>query len=642
MQFAMYSRVALFAGIATFASPAAAQSTSPDLALDKEFEAIIVTASRTPRPVSQVGESVTIIAEEEIETLQSIAVVDLLRTVPGVTFVRNGGIGTTTTVSIRGADSDQTVVLIDGVKLNDPSSPGGGFNFGNLLTGNISRIEVVRGSQSVIWGSQAIGGVINLITQAPTDTPGVHARVEGGSFDTYQAATNISGRAGPVAGSFGAGYFTTKGISAFSEERGGTERDGYENVGANGKLLINITEDIGIDLRGFYSRGETDIDGFPAPLFAFSDTPEVSRTEEFVGYAGLNANFMNGRFRNRLAFAYTDTDRRSVDPSSTPTVTFEGRGRNERFEYQGVYVPSDRIEAVFGAESETSRFSTSSFGAAATTAEVGIDSLYGQFSVTPISGVRLTGGARYDDHQTFGSKTTFAASGVFSPNGGATTIRASYGEGFKAPSLFQLLSQFGNTALEPETSKSHDIGVAQRLIGGRLELGATLFRRDTSNQIDFVSCFQNPAPICVGRPSGTYDNIRRTRGEGFELTLAINPTDNFSVRAQYSYIDAENRDTRQALARRPSQSLSTLVDYQWSSGLQTGATLAHVGDSFDNATNTRRLDGFVLLDLRAAYPITEQVELYGRVENVFDEQYETVFRYGTAGRAAFAGVRLRM
>jgi len=630
-------RAALAAALSS--APALAQQSSPDLPKATADPEIVVTASRAPRPITSVGESVTVIATGEIETRQSNTVADLLRTVPGVTFIRSGGIGTVTSVSIRGAETDQTLALIDGVRVNDPSSPGGGFNFGNLLTGNIARIEVVRGSQSVIWGSQAIGGVVNLITRAPTEAVEVNARAEAGWRDTYQAVGNVSGRTGPVAASFGAGYFTTDGFSAFNEARGGAERDGYENLGANGRVLVDITKAIGLDLRGFYSRGETDLDGFPAPLFALADTGEAEETEQIVGYAGLNASALDGRFRNRLAFTYTDTDRENLDP--TGATTFAGRGRSERFEYQGIFTASDRLEAVFGAESETSRYATESFGST-DRASVGIDSLYGQVSVAPVTGLRVTGGVRYDDHETFGGETTLAANGVFSPNGGATTIRASYGEGFKAPTLFQLRSSFGNLALQPETSKSYDVGVVQRFLDGRMELGATYFRRDTRNLIDFVSCFQNPSPICAGRPFGTYDNVRRTRAKGLEAMVAMTPVDALTFRTQYSYVDAENRASGLALARRPKHSASALIDYRWLFGLETGATIVHVGDSFDNAANTRALDGYVLVDLRASFPVTESIELYGRVENLFDEAYETVSNYGTARRAGYVGVRLRL
>lgn len=600
-----------------------------------ESAEIVITASRSPRPLDQVGEAVSVLATPEIERLQSNNVVDLLRTLPGVSVTRTGGIGTATSVFIRGAESDQTVALIDGVKLNDPSTPGGGFNFGNLLTGNIARIELVRGSQSVIWGSQAIGGVVNLITRAPTEDLALNARAEAGWRDTYQAVANVSGRAGPVAASFGGGWFRSDGLSAFA---GGSERDGYENLGLNGKLVVDLTDTIAVDLRGYFSDGDSDIDGFPPPLFAFADTAERSKTRELVGYAGVNAAFLDGRFRNRLAVTYTDTDRRNFDTG----VTFDGNGRNERLEYQGVFTASPAFEAVFGAERETSRLRTSSFGAPADRARVRLDSVYLQLSGAPLAGLRLTGGIRHDGHQTFGGTTSVAANAVWSLNDGATLLRASYGEGFKAPSLFQLFSDFGNEALQPERSRSYDLGATQRLLDGAVELSATWFRRDVRNQIDFVSCFQNPIPICTGRPSGTYDNIRRSRATGVEATLGLNPTETLSVRASYTYVDAENRDTGRALARRPKSSLSALIDYRWPFGLSTGATLTMIGDSFDNAANTRSLDGYALVDLRASLPLGRNVELYGRVENLFDERYQTVFRYGTPGRAAYAGVRLAL
>lgn len=600
-----------------------------------ESAEIVITASRSPRPLDQVGEAVSVLATPEIERLQSNNVVDLLRTLPGVSVTRTGGIGTATSVFIRGAESDQTVALIDGVKLNDPSTPGGGFNFGNLLTGNIARIELVRGSQSVIWGSQAIGGVVNLITRAPTEDLALNARAEAGWRDTYQAVANVSGRAGPVAASFGGGWFRSDGLSAFA---GGSERDGYENLGLNGKLVVDLTDTIAVDLRGYLSDGDSDIDGFPPPLFAFADTAERSKTRELVGYAGVNAAFLDGRFRNRLAVTYTDTDRRNFDTG----VTFDGNGRNERLEYQGVFTASPAFEAVFGAEREKSRLRTSSFGAPADRARVRLDSVYLQLSGAPLAGLRLTGGIRHDDHQTFGGTTSVAANAVWSLNDGATLLRASYGEGFKAPSLFQLFSDFGNEALQPERSRSYDLGATQRLLDGAVELSATWFRRDVRNQIDFVSCFQNPIPICTGRPSGTYDNIRRSRATGVEATLGLNPTETLSVRASYTYVDAENRDTGRALARRPKSSLSALIDYRWPFGLSTGATLTMIGDSFDNAANTRSLDGYALVDLRASLPLGRNVELYGRVENLFDERYQTVFRYGTPGRAAYAGVRLAL
>ena len=620
---------------ATILSPAIAHAANSD------SDTIIVTASRDAQPRSETGQSVTVITEDEIKTRQSNAVVDLLRTVPGVTFNRNGGLGTSTSVNIRGADSDQTVALIDGVKLNDPSSPGSGFNFGNLLTGNISRIEVVRGSQSVLWGSQAIGGVVNIITREPTEDLTFNAQAEYGWRDTGQVVGNVSGKFGPFSASVGAGYLRSDSFSTFNEARGATERDGYENYGANAKLNIALSDAISVDLRGWYSNGKVGIDGFAPPTFAFGDTNETAETEELVGYAGLNAALFDGRFRNRFAYAYTDTVRENLDLSgATPFQTFDAKGKNKRLEYQGNFDVADGYALTFGAENEKSSYRSSSFGGPVSGANARLNSVYGQISATPVTGLTLTAGARHDDHNIFGGQTTFAANGVYSLNDGRTTVRASFGEGFKTPSLFQLLSDFGNTTLQPETSQGWDAGITQKFLDGAIEVGATWFHRDTSNQIVFISCGPQVG-ICSNRPFGTYDNVARTRAQGLEFGLILTPVDWLTVQANYSWIDAENRANGLELARRPSHSVNASIDYKWAFGLETGATVTHVGDSFDNASNTRRLDGYVLVDLRASFPITQRVALYGRVENLFDEQYETIFRYGTPRRAAYAGVRLR-
>ena len=605
-------------------------------------DTIVVTANRAPQPLARVGQSITILDSAEITRRQSTNLVDLLRSVPGVTVARNGGIGGTSGVFIRGADSDQTVALIDGIKLNDPAAPGGGFNFGNLLIGNIDRIEVLRGPQSVLWGSQAIGGVVNMITRAPTEDLTVNARGEYGWRGTAQVVGNVSGKAGPLSASVGAGYFRTDGISAFSETRGGKERDGFDNFGANANLRLALSDAISIDARGWYSDSTADIDGFAPPTFALGDTLETTKTRELTAYTGVNAALLDGRFRNRLGFAYTDIRRRNANAG---VAGFAADGRNERLEYQGVFAIADGWQATAGLERETSRLTTTSFGAT-TRGRARLDSIYGQLVATPVAGLSLTAGMRQDDHDRFGGATTFGTSGVWAPGNAGTTLRASYAEGFKAPSLFQLQGDFGNQALRPERAAGWDAGVSQSLLDGALVASATWFERNSTDLIDFISC---PAPrtgICVNRPFGTYDNIARARSQGVELGLQLRPTEALQAQVSYTWTDARTRTAGSAnsgrqLARRPRHSVTTLVDYAWDFGLQTGATLTHVGASFENAANTRRLAGYVLVDLRASFPITGAIEIYGRVENLFDESYETSFGYGQPGRAGHGGVRVR-
>ena len=300
---------------------------------------------------------------------------------------------------------------------------------------------------------------------------------------------------------------------------------------------------------------------------------------------------------------------------------------------------TEAVNATFGAETEKSSFRTSSYGSPFATANARINSFYGQLSAKPVAGLTLSAGLRHDDHDTFGGKTTFSTSALFTPNEGNTVLRASYGEGFKTPSLYQLFSDYGNKLLRPESARSWDAGITQKLLDGRIEVGATWFHRDTRNLINFISCRLPLTGICLGRPNGTYDNVAKARAQGLEFTLALKPVDALRVQANYGYVDAINAMTGLDLARRPRHSVNVSADYDWAFGLKTGATITHVGASFDNAANTRKLDGYVLVDLRAAFPVTQNIELYGRIENLFNEQYETSFRYGTPRRAAYAGVR---
>ena len=627
-------------------APLAAEDARPD-ETDRAREIIVTAATRTEQSLDRVGQTVSVIDLDEIERRQTQTAADILRTIPGVTIARNGAIGGVTSVFIRGADSDQTVALIDGVKLNDPSSVGGGFNFGNLMTGNIERIEVLRGSQSVLWGSQAIAGVVNMVTRRPTEQLNVNARGEYGFRDTVNLVGNVSGKAGPLSASVGAGWFRTDGISNFAESRGGRERDGYENIGANANLNLALSDAVSIDARGWFSRGRLNLDGFAPPTFAFGDVDEDSITRELVGYTGINVALLDGRWRNRLGFALTDTNRRNTAHGGVPAETFRGQGRNERMEYQGIVDIAAGWEATFGLEQEISRFASSSFGGPEVRARARLTSAYAQVVGSVAEGFTLTGGVRHDDHDRFGGATTFGASAVYNLAATGTALRASYAEGFKVPSLFQLLSNFGNTALRPERSAGWDAGLTQSLLDGRIELSATYFARDSEDLILFIGCFGVASPICNNRPFGTYDNVGLARASGLEFAVSLRPVDALRVQFTHGHIDARNRAAGTAnfdrrLPRRPDHSSSLLVDYRWPFGLETGLTLTNVSQSFEDAANTQRLPGYVLGDLRAMLPLGRNLELTARVENLFDAQYETALNFGQMPRAGYVGVRVRM
>lgn len=616
---------ALSASLFLFASPAFA-------AKDEGGDAIVVTASGFEQPAEEVGQAITVIDSDALARLQITSITDALATVPGVRVAKAGAAGQQASVFIRGGNSSQTLVLIDGVRINDASAPNGQFDFGALLTGNVARVEVLRGPNSVIWGSQAIGGVINVANALPADDGmAVTARGEYGYADTALVNANVSGKAGIFSGSVGGSYFRTDGISAIT---GGTERDGYRNTSANARLKVELSDAINLDLRGYYNdaKGAYDDSG--------PNTPPVFRNKQFLGYAGLNAALMDGKFTNRLSYSRTDIDRVGTHPSLFSFSNFLAKALTDRFEYQGRLDVIDAATLVVGLEHESTTAQTlfpAGGGRVPNKARSKVTSGYAQAIVRPFDGLTVTGGLRHDDFTNYGTATTFGANFVYTPNDGKTLFRGTYAEGFRAPTLVEAIFPFGNPALKPETARSFDFGVEQKALDGRVVLGATWFQRKSNNLIEFsFVSFQS-------------ENIARARSKGLELTLAAKPTDTLTLSAQYSLTDAKNRspgsNLGKQLARRAKHSTSLALDWVSPWKLALGGSLFLQGDSFNNPSNSQRLDGFALVGLRASYPITDAVSVYARVENLFDVTYATVKAfsgadYGSYGRNAYAGVKV--
>lgn len=636
----------LFATVCAFACSAATYAAA-DEAVD--VSEVVITANRSPQEASRVGQSVTVLNAEAIEKSQVTDVSSLLAQTPGVSFSRNGGVGGSTSVRIRGAESDQTVVVIDGVKLNDPSGSGGGYNFSNLLSGDVERIEILRGAQSTLWGSQAIGGVINIVTAQATEPFQGNLKVEGGSMGTTYLRAAVGGKSERVTWRLAGSRYDTDGVSSYNK---GKEKDGYENTGFSGRALVQATEAVSIDLRGVYSKGKNNFDGFPPPTFAFNDTREYGETEEFVGYAAVNFDLFDGALQNRVAYGYTRTDRDNFNPDQAVTTrTFDARGENKRWEYQGVWKINEVWTATFGGETEDSKMRTQSPSDFApnppvTRAKVGIDGLYAQVQGEVLTGLTLTGGLRRDSHDTFGDHTLGQVAAAWRLNDGSTILRASWGQGFKAPTLYQLYSEYGNTALQPEEADGWDAGIEQHLLE-RFKVTATYFDRQTENQIDFVSCTAattNPLCFVNGvRRSGVYNNTAQTKAHGVELEgfVDLGP---LGVQANYTWTDTENDSVGNAnrgkkLARRPEHQANIQATYTWPNEAAFSGAIRYVGKSYDNAANNYVLQSYTLLDLRASYPLNETFEVYGRVENAFDDNYETTRNYSSPGRGAYVGLR---
>lgn len=623
-------------------------------AAEVSLDTVVVTAGRAPERLDQVGSQITVLDSAFLRAQQTPVVSEVLSRTPGVSMSRNGGVGGATQVRIRGAETDHTVVLIDGVKLNDPSATGGGYNFANLLAGDIARAEILRGPQSVLWGSQAIGGVVNLLTADPASALEGQLQAEAGSLGTLYARAAAGGKGERVTWRLAGGYFTSRGVSQFDARSGGAERDGNRNVGVSGKVRAQLAENVSLDLRSVYSRNRNEIDGFAPPAFTFGDTEEYGVTKDWVTYAGVNVDLADGRLANRVAYQHTRTDRDNFNPAQAGTTrTFDAAGQNERFEYQGQWRFNDRWSGVFGAEHERSSFRSASPTPTMPKPQPGrgrarLQGAYGAVRGEMIPGLTVGAGVRVDDHDDFGVHIVGQASAAY-VLGGDTVLRASFGEGFKAPTLFQLHSDFGNSALAPEAATAWDAGVERHFLDDRLVVQAAYFNRKTTDQIEFVSCAASSTlPLCTGpnglRRSGYYENIARTTAHGLEFQGSAQLTSSLEVSANYTWTIAENDSPSspnrgKRLARRPANQAYAETTWRPRDAITATVAVRYFGDSYDDAANRNLNKGAVVWDMRVSWAITPRVELYGRVENLTDTHYQTIRNYGQPGRTVYAGAR---
>ncbi|WP_082992452.1 TonB-dependent siderophore receptor [Erythrobacter sp. QSSC1-22B] len=583
---------------------------------DDGVEAITVTATGLFTRIENTGQAVTVIGRDEIEALQGADITRVLARAPGVAFSRNGPLGAFTGVRLRGGEAEQLLVLIDGVRVADPASPSGGFDFGTLTTGTIGKIDLLRGSNSTIWGSDAIAGVIDVSTRG---RGGLAGSVEYGARDTFSASATGGLSEDAYFAGLSASYVRSDGFSAAAS---GTEPDGFEQFTLGGSAFVDLTDRLELFAQGRYAASTIDIDGFPAPAFVFADTAETQETEQLSGALGLA--YYGQDLTLRASYALADTSRDNFDPALGDAPLFTSDGSSQNLSLRGEYRLIGGLTLAFGGNREWTEYRTDSD----TGEDATITGAYLQAGWV-LGGLAAHIGARLDDHDRFGSATSFGGD-VSYALGEGWRLRASVGEGFKAPSLFQLYSDFGNLDLRPEKSTSMDLGLERGTRGSGFHAAVTAFRRDSEDLIGFDNA------------TFTYANIAEARAQGLEVELGADIAPALRVAGVYSLLDAENRLSGNDLARRPRHSATLFADWQTPVGAVIGADLRLVGDSFDNAANSVRLEGYEVFDLRASFPLTGALEVFGRVENVFDEEYQTAAGYGSPGRGAFLGVRAQM
>ncbi|GAA0528638.1 vitamin B12 transporter [Rhizomicrobium palustre] len=602
-------------------------------------ETIVVSATRTPEPAAVTGASISVISASDLEARQTVILSDALATAPGVTVIRNGGVGQTTSVLLRGAEVGQSVVLVDGVRINDPSAPTGQALMGDVLANGLERVEVLRGPQSTLYGSDAIGGVISLVTARGGENKAT-LTAEAGSLDTVHVNAAARGSYSTLDFGAAANFYTTNSVSAADSRNGNSEADGYHHFGATGNLRWHATEEVSVDARVYYTRARDSFDGFPPPNYTLADTHQYGTNELLALYGGVNGDFLNGRFTNRLSISRSDSDRKTFDT----VQDFYGKGGTTSIEYQGGYKLNQTDVVTFGYEHERTSFAQKGqYDAAAIGGAVRVDGVYGQLQVSPLSNLTVTVGTRYSHNSQFGDHTSYKANVAYQLAEG-TTLRANIGDGFKAPALYQLYSPYSNpvTQLKPELATGWEAGIDQA-VGGWV-VSATYFSRATTNQIDFFSCWGVTSTACSLRANegGYYYNVARSLAKGIEVEASGEIVEGLKASLSYTNLTNLNQITRLQLARRPHDSVSGTLTWQALSDLSLGTSLTYVGSRFDDAGHFTKLKDRAELGFFANYSLAKGLELFGRVENVTDNRDELTGGYGTIGRTFTAGIRAKI
>ncbi len=600
----------LFIGPA-WAGQTAHDEPSPDL---------VVTANRIGTESEKIGSAVTVINGDQIDRSQKKTVADILRTVPGLAVSQTGGAGRNTAIRIRGAESYHTKVIIDGVDVSDPSQSQPQYDFANLLSTNIDRIEVVRGPQSLLYGGDALGGVIAITTRKGQDGhPRADALAEIGSLHSYTAASTISGVTGRINYALGATHLESDGISAASRRTGNDENDPYRNDSITARLGAKLTDWWDVEASGRHVRAKVDYDDWTNR--AVDDSDQMHSTER-GGRLATNVSLLGGRFLNMLAVSASQS-RRDIDAGASYWGNRNSfyDGDSVSWEYQGtVKLAPDNHTIVFGTELKRDSTEQDTLKR-----HVGDDGVYADYQFSPLDSLFLTLGGRVDDHDTFGSHNTGRGTAAYLIDATATRLHGSYGTGFRAPSLWELYHPlYGNQTLKPEKSRGWDFGVDQEFWTGRAGVDITWFDNRVQNLIQWRN--------------NSYVNIASTRSQGAELAGHVDVTPAVRLNASYTFTDSRNNTTSQILARRPKHQGSLGMAWQALDDLTVDSTVRAIGRQYDSATGAY-LGGFVTVDLAAAYRLTDWLTVQGRVENLLDKQYEEVDTYGTAGLMAYAGLK---
>jgi vitamin B12 transporter len=610
---------------------------------------ITITANRSPTELQRTGSAISVVSSEEIAKTSAGSLVDALRLVPGLDISETGGPGAATSVRIRGANAGQTLVLIDGIRVNDPSGTSNDFDFSTLAPGLIERVEVLRGPQSALYGSDAIGGVVNIITKRGRGPFQAFGQIEGGSYGSSSANAGFFGSQGPWSYAFAGSAAKSAGFSRYGDRIGRIEaqfptleNDGYSRFGGYGRLGYDPGNGFRFEtgIMSITTRSQYD-----AAFGTLPDTPSKSERRFDSVWAKASIDTLDNRLTHGLTVFANRTDRSFWDvsfrnntlPANTTRTKSEFVGDRVGIEYQGDLKLDAFGRLMFGAKAERETAETYSQNLQPVTGlrrktqdeSQTTRSLFALWQLPIGDRLDVSLGGRVDDVVDVARFNTWRATAAYRIPETGTKLRASVGTGGKAPTLFQLYAPtFGNADLSPERSFGYDAGIDQDLFGGKARVSVTAFANRLSNLIDFDTV------------RSRYFNVARAETSGVEVSGDVELVqDLLRFKGAYTYLHAKDRLTGLTLARRPEHvgkiSLAITPTTRWT--IEPSVTL--VSGRFSGSRETQRLAPYAKLDIYTDYRIDANWKAYARLENLTNAKYQEVYNYGTSGRAVYAGLK---
>jgi vitamin B12 transporter len=628
---------------------------------------VIVSATKTEKPVSHVTSAVEVITGDQMQERRLKTVADALRWAQGLAVFQSGGPGTAVDVRMRGGTPEQTLVLIDGAIVN--SATIGTYDFANLTTDNIERIEILRGNQSMLWGADAMGGVINITTKRGRDTPNISAFAEYGSFTSIREGASVSGKKGIVDFTGALTRWDTSSFSAINYRRGATERDGYHNWQGSARLGIELPKDGRLEFSFRWLNGIVNFDGFGFDPSTFQSTPAdvlgaKSQDTQYI-FAGSYTQPITSWWSQKLTMAHaTDSLFTNNGTIATDLVTgatfvpFQSVSQidttSNRIEWQNNFQIMKELGVTAGYQFREQQGNNFDVLNAVTTIPNKIVSSNAGFADAHLNlwdRLFSTAGIRQDEYNVFGSATTYRLTGGYLHKESGTKLRGSYGTGFRAPTINQLFFPgFGNPNLQPEKSQGWDVGIDQALPKDRGSVSVGYFWTRYRNLILSV-----PDPVICGIDSfgGTNFcavNAGLARAQGVEANAKVRLVrdepwiKSLDLMVQYTYTSTNDltpgptQNTR--LPKWPLNQWSTVLSYQPVEALRANLEGRYVGQRYNNVGNSQSIPSFLVWNLSATYDVNRQVQAYLRADNIFNEKYEEVLFFGVPIRSVYGGVRV--